>query len=120
MAKKFKTLDWWQVWTGSSDNERSHVDLGVHYGHIDEIALALADKQSGFWCDGKLTFERTKVPKALNLKAKPKRETVNIVISEINDRCNGPSFNQQKLALSGRPVTVTECSQYGAVTIQRS
>jgi hypothetical protein len=68
MKRRSKTLGWWRVTTGQSASDRGETHLGVFYGHVDEIALRLADQQAGFWCDGKLVFTRVKERNFLNCR----------------------------------------------------
>lgn len=110
------TLDWWLVKTGHPNDEQgaNNVVLGTFYGHVDEIALRLADKQSGFWCDGKLTFIRTKQPRLPSL---PVRVKVNVVVEEIDWEDHKDLMNKNKRFFASRPVRVEDCSQYGTITI---
>lgn len=110
---------WWEVRTGASNDERSSdsVVLGTFYGFVDEIALQLAHKQSGFWCDGKLTFTRAKKPDPfLPKKIHPE---VNIVFADLNWNSGDELLRKMKSAFKGRPVSVFDCNQYAAVTLRR-
>lgn len=110
--------DWYKVFTGSGGSEYSGSDifLGTFYGYVDEIALKLANKQRGFYCDGHLSFQKTVKPNT----DLPKKlhDKVNVVIvgkSWVADR----ELVEATKFFKGRPVTVQDCNQYAAVTIVR-
>ncbi len=109
---------YWDVYTGSSGNEHSGDDvfLGTYHGYVDDIALRLANKQSGFWCAGYLTFKKTRDPK----KQLPTKihDRVNVVVHE-NDWVGEKNFKKARKFFANRPVRVEECNLYGAVTIVR-
>jgi hypothetical protein len=114
--KKDPTLGWWSVRTEDPSSDRAPaIYLGTYYGHVDRIALDLAGYQTGFWCDGKLSFRRVEKPTA---RAWKPREKVNVVVEE-GDRLAGESLAWSRKFFAGRPVEVSECNLYAAVTLIR-
>lgn len=106
-----KSLGWWEVRTGDgSENGVDNVLLGTFYGHVDDIALRLAGRQCGWWCDGKLSVKRVSKPKPEKLSTIP-YDAVNVDFD-----IDGSVV---KKMMRGRPVTVERCGQYGAVTLRR-
>jgi hypothetical protein len=101
---------WWRVTTFEGRD-----DLGTFFGYVDEIALALADQQRGDWCDGTIKFEPAEKPA---LPKKPKKKTVNVVVDG-HDWFANSKVSKAAAFFKGRPVAVSECNLYGAVTIAR-
>jgi hypothetical protein len=114
----FKTCGWWRVQTENPNSERGdRIELGMFYGQIDDVALSLADKQRGFWSEGKLYFRPINKPE-IGLPKKVKRKSVNVVLDMPNVPI-GDELPFFKRILKGRPVTVSDCNLYGAVTLTR-
>lgn len=98
-----------------NDRDGECVDLGIHYGWVDDIALRLSDHQRGFYCDGTLTFDRVPRPKPLRKK---RGEKVNVLLSG-HDAFDKSQLRVIRDMFSDRPVTISECHLYAAFTIHK-
>jgi hypothetical protein len=107
----------WSVFTSDGASERSGEDdvhLGDFYGTVDEIALRLANRQRGFWCDGHLLFRPAGPPNPIKLGKLHDR--VNIRVEGMDLKHDS---KRAKTFFKGRPVRVEECNLYGAITLVR-
>lgn len=109
MKKINSTFGTWEVITEGDAEGRSIRNLGTFTGHIDEIALHLADK-----CYYSLIFKQVELVKEYI----PKSNNVNIVIDENN---NFVDFNNNESRLKeifkDRNVSITDGNYYKSILL---
>lgn len=109
MSKVISPHGLWRVFSIQGDEGERLVDIGTHYGYVDEIALALADRQG--WS---LRFERVEP-----LDMTPKRKSVVIEIDGVRQEVYGKTgeVNAYKQIFNGRPVEVRAADLYAGVEV---
>ena len=106
-----KAEAFWKVTTEGDCEGRTTRDLGVHFGFLDDIAFALADK-----CYYSLCF---KLVEPLQLDV-PQRSKVNIMLdidSGTWDMQGSQRINFVANLLKDRDVSVTACNYYASVEL---
>lgn len=122
--KKVKQLDkvndwahpvgWWKVTTEGDCEGKSTDQLGTHYGHIAEIAFALAGL-----CEYSLQFQpvHDREP-GVEIQRKANRRKVNISFAGGPLNARDPNTMDVYNWMNIHGVNVRDCNYYGAVTIE--
>jgi hypothetical protein len=107
-------IGWWHVTTEGDCEGRTTNNLGDHYGHIADIAFALADK-----CHYSLQFRPDVAIRSPGITAQRKATGRGVHISFYDGpfRMQNPNEIDVSKWMNIEGVSVTECNYYGAVTL---
>jgi DNA-directed RNA polymerase subunit RPC12/RpoP len=109
------TFGVWNVTTEGDCEGKSIKNLGQYEGHIDEIALYLADK-----CYYSLCFRPTQKPETITLN--PTRESTNIMLdisSKTWDVKDDVLLLTMKDLFKDRPVEINHCNYFASFSIKK-